>query len=140
MNLLQSPLDITAFIVFAICWIGYDIFARKHSTDRASLLTVMNPLRERWFEQTLTRENRIVDTALTANLLNSATFFSSTTVFALGGLLALFGSIEQSTKVIESLPFAKGATQQWEHPFLVKKRPLHQYQKQKMICLLPGYF
>ena len=55
----------------------------------------MNPLRDRWFEQTLTRENRIVDSALLSNLMNSATFFLVNDALALGGLMALFGSVEE---------------------------------------------
>ncbi|HPG63228.1 MAG TPA: DUF599 family protein, partial [Casimicrobium sp.] len=89
MKLPYSHLDLIALAIFALCWFGYDWFATHRSGKRASLLTVMNAARDRWFEQTLTRENRIVDSALLTNLMNSATFFSSTTVIALGGLLAL---------------------------------------------------
>ena len=64
MKLSYSHLDLAALVIFALCWFGYAWFAARRSTGRASLLHVMNPLRERWFEQTLTRENRIVDTAL----------------------------------------------------------------------------
>ena len=77
------------------CWVGYGWFAQRHTSGRSSLLTVMNPMRERWFEQTLIRENRIVDLSLLAHLMYSATFFLSTTVLALGGLLALFGAAEK---------------------------------------------
>jgi uncharacterized membrane protein len=112
MKLPYSHLDLFALAVFAACWFGYDWFARRHANDRASLLTVMNPFRERWFKQTLTRENRIVDSALVTNLLHSATFFSSTTILVLGGLLALLGSVEKSAEVFENLPFAKQSTQQ----------------------------
>jgi uncharacterized membrane protein len=112
MKLTYSHFDLAAIVIFALCWFGYSWFASRHSSGRASLLTVMNPLRERWFEQTLTRENRIVDSALLSNLLHSATFFSSTTVLALGGLLALFGSIEKSADLFENLPFAQRSSQQ----------------------------
>ena len=112
MKLTYSHIDLAALLIFALCWFGYAWFAARRSSSRHSLLNVMNPLRERWFEQTLTRENRIVDTALVANLLNSATFFSSTTILVLGGLLALFGSVEASTKIIESLPFAQPSSAQ----------------------------
>ncbi|HOB02639.1 MAG TPA: DUF599 family protein, partial [Casimicrobium huifangae] len=64
MRLTYSHLDLVALAFFALCWFGYGWFASRHSADRHSLLTVMNPLRDRWFEQTLTRENRIVDSAL----------------------------------------------------------------------------
>lgn len=112
MKLQYSHLDLIAFLVFVGCWFGYDWFAKRHANDRPSLLTVMNPFRERWFRQTLTRENRIVDSALVSNLLHSATFFSSTTILVLGGLLALFGSVEKSVEVFENLPFAQRTSQQ----------------------------
>ncbi|TAG71677.1 MAG: DUF599 family protein [Burkholderiales bacterium] len=112
MKLQYSHLDLIAFLVFVACWFGYDWFAKRHANDRPSLLTVMNPFRERWFQQTLTRENRIVDSALVSNLLHSATFFSSTTILVLGGLLALFGSVEKSVEVFENLPFAQRTSQQ----------------------------
>jgi uncharacterized membrane protein len=111
-KLTYTHLDLAAIVVFLLCWFGYGWFAARRSTGRASLLTVMNPLRERWFEQTLTRENRIVDSALLSNLMNSATFFSSTTVLALGGLVALFGSVEKSADIFENLPFAQRSSQQ----------------------------
>lgn len=111
MRLTYSHLDLVALAFFALCWFGYGWFASRHAADRHSLLTVMNPLRDRWFEQTLTRENRIVDSALLSNLMNSATFFSSTTLLALGGLMALFGSVEKSAEIIESLPFAQRTSQ-----------------------------
>lgn len=112
MKLQYTHLDLIAFLVFLACWFGYDWFAKRHASDRPSLLTVMNPFRERWFQQTLTRENRIVDSALVSNLLHSATFFSSTTILVLGGLLALFGSVEKSVEVFENLPFAQRTSQQ----------------------------
>ena len=112
MKLTYSHVDLAAIIVFALCWFGYAWFAQRHTSGRPSLLTVMNPMRERWFEQTLLRENRIVDSSLLANLMHSATFFLSTTVLALGGLLALFGSVEKSADLFESLPFAQRSSQQ----------------------------
>ncbi len=112
MKLTYSHLDLVALLVFIACWFGYDWFARRHAADRPSLITVLNPYREKWFKETLTRENRIVDSALTTNLLHSATFFSSTTTLVLGGLIALFGSVEKSVDVFENLPFAQRTSQQ----------------------------
>ena len=112
MKLTYTHFDLAAIVVFMLCWFGYAWFAQRHSSNRSSLLTVMNPMRERWFEQTLVRENRIVDSSLLANLMHSATFFSSTTVLVLGGLLALFGSVEKSADLFENLPFAQRSSQQ----------------------------
>jgi uncharacterized membrane protein len=112
MKLAYTHLDLIAFIVFVLCWFGYDWFARKHSNDRPSLLTVMNPVRERWFAQTLIREHRIVDSALVSNLLHSATFFSSTTVLVLGSLIALLGTVDKTPDMFDKLPFVQQTSQQ----------------------------
>lgn len=112
MKLTYSHFDLAAILVFTLCWFGYGWFAQRHASNRSSLLTVMNPMRERWFEQALNRENRIVDSSLLANLIHSATFFSSTTVLVLGALLALFGSVEKSADLFENLPFAQRSSQQ----------------------------
>ncbi len=112
MKLAYTHLDLIAFIVFLVCWFGYDWFARKHSNDRPSLLTVMNPVRERWFAQTLIREHRIVDSALISNLLHSATFFSSTTVLVLGSLIALLGTVDKTPDMFDKLPFVQQTSQQ----------------------------
>lgn len=112
MKLSYTHIDLAALVIFALCWFGYAWFAARHSAGRHSLLNVMNPMRERWFGQTLTRDNRIVDASLTANLLHSATFFSSTTILVLGGLLALFGSVEKSAELLQNLPFAQRSSQQ----------------------------
>jgi uncharacterized membrane protein len=112
MKLAYTHLDLIAFIVFTLCWFGYDWFARKHSTDRPSLLTVMNPVRERWFAQTLVREHRILDSSLVSNLLHSATFFSSTTVLVLGSLIALLGTVDKTPDMFDKLPFVQQTSQQ----------------------------
>ena len=112
MKLTYSHLDLIAFIVFVVCWFGYDWFARRHSNDRPSLLTVMNPMRERWFAQALTRDNRVVDSALVSNLLHSATFFSSTTVLVLGSLIALLGSVDKTPDMFDKLPFVQQSSHQ----------------------------
>ncbi len=105
-----SVLDVVALMVFVACWFGYGILSKHLSKTRASLLTVLNPVREHWMQQALGRDNRILDSTLVANLMQSATFFSSTTVLIMGGLVAGLGGLDKNAAMVGSLPFAAKAT------------------------------
>ncbi len=58
----------------------------------------------------LQREHRIVDTNIIGNLLNGVVFFSSTTIFAVGGLLAALGAPDSAIQILQDLPFAVETT------------------------------
>lgn len=110
-----SLLDYVALSWLALCWCGYSLLAdhgpwREHSTT-----AVMGNYRRQWMKVMLGRENRIVDTNIIGNLLNGVTFFASTTIFAIGGLLAALGATESATAVLQDLPFAVATTRTlWE--------------------------
>ncbi len=55
------------------------------------------------------RDNHIADAALLSNLLRGALFFASTTVFILGGLLALLGTGPKVAEVAGALPYVAQA-------------------------------
>jgi uncharacterized membrane protein len=102
-------LDWLALAAWMILWLGYQWFALVPRYGRHSLSTVMVPIRRRWMLEALQRENRISDASLIGNLMNSATFFSSTTLLILGGLFAFISSIDKNAVFVSNLPFA-GAT------------------------------
>ena len=54
----------------------------------------------------LERDNRMVDTQIIANLMRSTSFFASTTMFIIAGLIAVLGAREQAMAVLAELPFA----------------------------------
>src|SRR4029079_10443673 len=63
--------------------------------------------RRDWWVRVIERELRMIDTSIVANLSNSSTFFASTTLLILGGLLALLGTTEKVSAVIQGLPFQR---------------------------------
>lgn len=96
-------------------WFGYSLFA-DHSHWRArSIMVIMDRYREQWMLRMLQRENRIVDTTIIGSLQNGAAFFASTTVFAVGGLIAALGAAEQSIALLSTLPWAQpGTPETWQ--------------------------
>jgi uncharacterized membrane protein len=61
-------------------------------------------------ERMIERENRIVDTTLVATMSNSVSFFAQTSIFILGGLIAVLGAQERVREVIADVPFAASAS------------------------------
>lgn len=108
-------LDLVALVWFFSIWFGYARFAEWRAKHVPSLMSVMGRYREDWWKRIIERELRMIDTSIVANLNNSATFFASTTLFILGGLLALLGTTEKVVEVMQGLPFnARSSSQMWE--------------------------
>lgn len=100
-------LDYLALAWFLVGWFGYQSFAaRAAAKGTPSLMTVMGKYREDWWHGTISRELRIVDATIITNLSNSATFFASTTLLILGGLLALLGTSDRAIAIVSELPFS----------------------------------
>jgi uncharacterized membrane protein len=105
----------TLLDVVAICWafawwVGYTIFADASSRRRNSISAHMARNRHRWMEQMLKRDIRMVDTAIASNLITGISFFSSTTILVLIGLVALLGYTDKAIETVSALPFAASTT------------------------------
>jgi uncharacterized membrane protein len=111
MPLLQSltllpPADWLALGWFLAVWIGYAVFARRRAERSGSLLATTNQYRRLWMLQTTGRENRVIDGVVVQNLSTSPSFFASTTILIIGGLLALLGTSDKATELVREIPFA----------------------------------
>lgn len=97
--------DWAALLLFFAGWGGYVWFARRLANRRASLLASTNRIRRDWMLQVTHREVRVVDGVLLQNMSSSPSFFASTTILIIGGLLAVLGSSSASL-VVSEIPFA----------------------------------
>lgn len=97
--------DWAALLLFFAGWGGYVWFARRLANRRASLLASTNRIRRDWMLQVTHREVRVVDGVLLQNMSTSPSFFASTTILIIGGLLAVLGSSSASL-VVSEIPFA----------------------------------
>jgi uncharacterized membrane protein len=91
---------------FLFCWIGYVGFARRRASVDGSLIATSNEFRHRWMTQTTLRDNRMIDGVVLQNLSSSPSFFASTTIFIIGGLIAALGAGDKASDVVRELPFA----------------------------------
>jgi uncharacterized membrane protein len=60
--------------------------------------------------QTTYREVRVLDGVVIQNLSTSPSFFASTTILIIGGLLAVLGTADKASELIRDLPFAARTT------------------------------
>ena len=98
--------DWVAIVVFFGGWSGYAWFARDRSLTRPSILAATNRVRSQWMLQTTYRAVRVLDGTVIQNLSTSPSFFASTTVLIIGGLLAVLGTSEKANELVRDLPFA----------------------------------
>jgi len=61
--------------------------------------------RKMWARQMLWREERITDVSLVRGLIGNVSFFATTTVFVISGLLALIGSSESIVNKLNALSY-----------------------------------
>lgn len=117
----EIPLsDGLGLLWFLSLWAGYTLYADRFSRRKHSLRQAMHANRVAWMRRMLTRENRIMDVNILSNLLQSVSFFASTTLLILAGLLTILGSTDRVIEVVRALPFAAKITPiQWELRLLV---------------------
>lgn len=99
-------LDGLALAWFFLCWFGYARFANWRGAHKPSLSTVLHGHREHWMRQMLRRENRVMDSTSIALLERNVTFFASTTIFILAGLLTVLGAADKVLSVLAYLPIS----------------------------------
>ena len=102
-------IDWVAVFVFFGSWAGYAHFARRRAGTKHSVLAATNAVRRQWMLQTTYREVRVIDGVVIQNLSTSPSFFASTTILIIGGLLAVLGT-DKATELARDLPFAARTT------------------------------
>lgn len=100
-------LDLVALIWFLLCFNGYANYARRASYQVPCLASVMHLYRMEWMREMLQREMRVPDTTTVANLERGVTFFASTTMLILAGLMTLITRGETAMGLLASVPGAE---------------------------------
>ena len=113
----MTLLDFAALAVFMACWVGYAwVTERVEPIRTRSVIHAMDEHRRRWMLALLDRANRISDTAIIGNLMTSTGFLANTSIFILGGLVALLAAPDLGARVLAALPWARppGSDTAWE--------------------------
>ncbi len=102
--------DWVTLAIFYGAWIGYAWFAKDRSQTRPSILASTNRLRREWMKQLTYREVRVIDGTIIQNLSTSPSFFASTTILIIGGLLAVLGTSDKASELVREIPFVVRTT------------------------------
>lgn len=87
--------DAVALGAFLVIWLTYNTLFDGRLRRPDSINAKMIAVREAWMIHLLGRENRIVDATLIGHSIRSATFFASTTILVIAGLIGVIGSAER---------------------------------------------
>lgn len=98
---LLSVLDLVAVAFLLGGWAVIGWWIEHPGTRRPSVTVVMAEYRRAWMRELVTRQPRIFDATILGSLRQSTSFFASTCVIAIGGVLALLRNSEQLTGLAE---------------------------------------
>ena len=99
--------DILALVIFFSSWSGYTWFARRKAKTTDCIARSMHQHRIHWMYEVITREIRVGEAALLANLERNIAFFASSTLLIIAGILTLFAKVDALENVIASLPYTE---------------------------------
>lgn len=103
-------LDLAAFGWFLLCWIGYARYAKRCSAREVCLASVMHLYRKDWMLRMSRRDNRMADMSAIGTLERNVTFFASSSLIILAGILTLMGYLDKAISIFTDLPFAAAQT------------------------------
>lgn len=102
--------DAEALLLFLIIWGGYTHLADKSALKTRSISYAMDRHRRRWLTEASGRELRMIDTGVLKILVTGISFFASSTIFVLGGLIAAMGYAKEFAGAFVHIPFAQTLT------------------------------
>jgi uncharacterized membrane protein len=121
LNFIESnTLNLFALAFFLACFRGYLYYTSKRAADTPCLAYAMHRFRKQWIRMAMMRENRIADTNIVANLERNVSFFASSSLLVLAGLVTLMNSSDAVLGMLNELPFSDQSTRgEWEMKVLL---------------------
>jgi uncharacterized membrane protein len=104
--------DLLAILWLTLCWVGYTRYAIWRARDTPCLASVLHLYREDWMRRMLLRDNRIADANVIGSLERNASFFASSTLIILAGVLTALGASEQAFTLLAELPLTQPVSRQ----------------------------
>ncbi|WP_158046568.1 DUF599 domain-containing protein [Skermanella pratensis] len=108
-----SMLDFAALGLFLTAWCGYTLVMDHLASSLWGVNQHLKLLRGEWMRRMLDRENRIMDTALVGHTIHSVTFFASTSMLVLAGLVGLLGSVDAAHGMLSQFSFASPVSREF---------------------------
>lgn len=87
-------LDALAVAVLVAVWFGLGWRIEHPATKRPSVTLLMSQYRREWMQVMVARPTRMFDSLIMGNLRQASSFFASTCVLGVGGVMAMIGNVE----------------------------------------------
>lgn len=116
---LFSVYDFASLAILIVGWLIVGWLIEHSSSNLPSTSRLMADYRRAWMREMITREPRIFDAQIVSSLRQGTAFFASTSVLALGGVLALLGNAETLTIVAGDLVQSDAPIFVWEVKLLL---------------------
>jgi uncharacterized membrane protein len=88
---------------FFVAWTLFTLVQDHLLKGKRIINQKLHALRRHWMECMLMRDNRMMDAVLVGHTMNSCTFFASTTILIMAGLVGSFGAIDKAHDIVMSL-------------------------------------
>lgn len=112
--------DLLAPVCYVALWAGYAAVADHPRRGRSTLMNRMHQYRLVWLRRMVERDNRILDAQIASLLSQNISFFASTAILLVGGLVAVLGARDQVQGVLADLPLVAAAPGRlWEAKVLL---------------------
>ncbi|GAA5316746.1 MAG: DUF599 domain-containing protein [Candidatus Pelagadaptatus aseana] len=103
-------LNLLSLFWFAACWLGYSEYARHKAPHTECLALVMHHHRIDWMKQVVSREMRVQDASIIANLERNVAFMASTSMLVLAGLVTVLARSGDLYELLAILPFVNNTS------------------------------
>lgn len=100
---MASSIDVIAVIWFFSLWVGYTLFAKRRAKAVSCLSFELRRKRNDWMQKMLLRDNKMADVGLISTLERNVTFFASSTLLILAGLLTAMTSADKLSLMLSNL-------------------------------------
>ena len=114
-----EPLDFIALGLILSAWGIMGWFIERDRPDAPSTHALIAEYRYRWMEVMVTREVRMVDANILSSLRQGASFFTSASMIAIGGGIALLGQADRLQGVAADLSGDIAPVAVWEVKILL---------------------
>ncbi|MGB2264791.1 MAG: DUF599 domain-containing protein, partial [Glaciecola sp.] len=91
-------------------WIGYTRFSKAQAKKRLCLASELRKKRIQWMQQMLARDMRMPDVSIISTLERNITFFASSSMLIIAGLLTAMSSAEQIQQIMNQFTFVSPQT------------------------------
>ena len=112
---MANIIDFIAVIWFFGLWVGYTLFAKHRAKSVSCLSFELRRKRNDWMQNMLLRDNKMADVGLISTLERNVTFFASSTLLILAGLLTAMASADKLSVMLTNLvpwaSYSEGAIQ-----------------------------